>query len=109
MSNLHGYGSAVREDDGQSDRGDEQLGEQPQPGWFGPWGNVRHAIRTVGGDLDDDGQPVVDGVALFLGIVDDGNDAVVSGDAKFYSMGRPQSLPLLMNSTSYGLRNVEVY
>lgn len=79
-------------------------------GWAGSWGQLRHAVRTVGGDWNDDSnQPVVDGVALFLGIMDDDNDAVVHGDAHYFINGRPQSLPVLMNSTSYGFRNVMVY
>ena len=79
-------------------------------GWMGSWGQLRHAVRTVGGDYDTEtNQPVVTGCSLFLGIVADSNDVVVHGEAQYFIAGMPQSLPLLLNSTSYGLRNVEVY
>ena len=70
---------------------------------------MKHAIRTVGGDFDWNDKPRVDGVAFFLGIQDDNADVVVNGSAQYYVAGEPQSLAYLMNSTSYGIRNVMVF
>jgi hypothetical protein len=98
MPDLQRDGGTVRENH-----------ERNLPGWFGLWGQVKYAIRTVGGDFDDDGEPVVTGVAFFLGIRDDMNDAAVRGEAKYYVNGEPQSLPWLMNSTSYGVRNAHIF
>ena len=79
-------------------------------GWIGPLGQLRHAVRTVGGDCDpDSGKPIVDGVMLYLGIDSDNNDAVVSAESVYYVDGQPVKLAPLLNATSYGVRNVEVF
>jgi len=78
-------------------------------GWCGPLGNVKHAVRTVGGDRNEDGEVLYSGVCTFLGLQDDRADAVVGADAMYYVDGEPVPLAPLMNSTSYGIRNVAVF
>ena len=77
-------------------------------GWMGRWGQVKHAIRTVGGDVNESGEVIVDGVAFFLGIKDEAADVVIGDNAVYYKDGEPQGLASLMNMTSYGIRNIQV-
>lgn len=78
-------------------------------GWCGSLGNVKHVIRTLGGDRDENGEPLFTGVCTFLGMTDDRADAVVGADACYYVNNEPVPLAPAMNSTSYGLRNVAVF
>jgi hypothetical protein len=68
--------------------------------------HVLHALRTVGADRDDDGNFLIDGaVASFLGL---GEEVCISDSAHYLVGGQPRSLAALMNSTSYGVRGVQV-
>ena len=77
-------------------------------GWMGVWSQAVNAIYADGGDFDDDGKPIVDGVLFFLGIQNPGADVVIPGDARYYVKGKPYLLAALLNSTSCGVRNVAV-
>lgn len=77
-------------------------------GWLGRYGHVKHAIRTVNGDRDSDGEPKIDGILFFLGCKDEQADVAVGYDAVYYAEGKPIPLAPLMNSTSYGVRNINI-
>jgi hypothetical protein len=68
--------------------------------------HVLHALRTVGADRDEEGNFLIDGgVASFMGL---GEEVCVSDGAHYLVGGQPRSLAALMNSTSYGVRGVQV-
>jgi len=74
-------------------------------GWFGPLESLYYALSVVGCDRDAEGRYCVRGtIALGLG----GQEVVVGADADYYVGGQPRGLAGLLNSTSYGLRNVTV-
>lgn len=76
-------------------------------GWSGDIHHVLHALRTVCAERDDEGKFLIirDAPPFFLGC---GPDCVVSDECMYLLNGREISLASLMNSTSYGLRNVTV-
>jgi len=78
-------------------------------GWAGVLKQVKYVVRTVGGDTDGRGEPIIDGVITFMGIEDDTADAIVPAEAVYYKDGVAFSLAPLMNSTSYGFREVQVF
>jgi len=78
-------------------------------GWAGVLKQVKYVVRTVGGDTDERGEPVIDGIITFMGMTDDTADAIVPAEAVYYKDGVASSLASLMNSTSYGLREIQVF
>lgn len=77
----------------------------PTNGWIGTLGQVKHALRCAGADKDKDGNILlVNGqVVTFMGMVDDGAEAVVSGECCYLVGGQPRGLAHLLSSTSYGM------
>ena len=75
-------------------------------GWLGMTDHVLHALRTVGADSDGEGNFLIDGgVSSFMGL---GEEVCISDGAHYLVDGQPRSLAALMNSTSYGVRGVQV-
>lgn len=74
-------------------------------GWFGKASELLSALAVVGADRDGDGNFIITGAPVFQGI--DG-DVVVSPECYYLVKGQRCRLAALMNSTSYGIRNVAV-
>lgn len=74
-------------------------------GWIGRNSQVKHYLKIVGADRDDQGRFLVSepGVASFLGMAGDDVDVVISTDVKFYVRGHERGLASGLRSTSYGL------
>ena len=78
-------------------------------GWFGQLGHVKHVLRTVGADMDEEGNFLVRGtIGTLLGDSRESADCVVGADAQYSRSGQWCSLAHAMNGTSYGLRGVTV-
>jgi hypothetical protein len=79
-------------------------------GWMGVYSEVKHTLRMYGAEFDEKGEPkfVSESPAFFLGIHSDNNDVVVSDNCQCLIKGQPVGVAYLMNSTSYGVRNVRV-
>lgn len=71
-------------------------------GWFGTWSQLKHVVRTFGGDRDDDGEPVIGGVMIGLGGKSDGADVVIDDSSVYYVDGKPVNLLSAVTATSYG-------
>lgn len=78
----------------------------PNNGWMGDAQHLLHALDVAGADKDEEGNFLIEGrVASFMGA---GEELVVPDNARYFVDGKPANLAGLMNSTSYGLRNVTV-
>jgi hypothetical protein len=75
-------------------------------GWFGQRAQVMHALSVVGADRAPDGKGFRTSGRIYAGL--DPEEWVLGADAKYYVDGTECSLPHLMNSTSYGVRNITV-
>lgn len=76
-------------------------------GWMGMAKDVEYALAVVGADKDESGKFLITGekFASFMGL----GEELVIGDSTFYLVnGQQGNLAVLMNDTSYGLRNVRV-
>jgi hypothetical protein len=74
-------------------------------GWFGKASELLSALAVVGADRDGEGNFIITGEPAYGGI--DG-DVVVSPECCYLVKGHRCRLSALMNSTSYGVRNVAV-
>jgi hypothetical protein len=74
-------------------------------GWFGPKSQLDYALGLAGADRDGDGNFLISG-GVFVGI--GGEEVAVEDDASFFVEGTRRSMAALLNSTSYGTRNVTV-
>ena len=75
-------------------------------GWLGSWSELSNVLSTVGCDQTEDGKFKVDGnITSFMGA---GEEFVVDDYAVYYKNGKAFNLCNVLNSTSYGLRKVNV-
>jgi len=74
-------------------------------GWFGPIESLLHTLDVVGADRDPEGNFDVAG-ELVVGL--GGREIVVGDSARYFKNGEPFGLASLLNSTSYGVRNITV-
>ncbi len=74
-------------------------------GWFGKAPELLYALAVVGADRDGEGNFIITGEPVFQGM--DG-DVVVSSGCCYLVKGQRCLLAALMNSTSYGIRNIAV-
>jgi hypothetical protein len=78
--------------------------QQNHEGWIGIYRQLLYFLNVVGADKDAKGRPIVrGGISLFLGIENENNDVVVSGDAEYFVDGRACNLAAGLRSTSYGV------
>jgi len=78
-------------------------------GWMGTLHLMKYALSVVGADQDKDGKYIVSGgIVTFLGMTDDQAEVVIDETATYYRNGQPCSIAGLLNSTSYGVRNITV-
>lgn len=79
-------------------------------GWFGQYHYVKHTLKMYGARFEK-GEPVFVGESpnFFLDIIDDNNDVAISDDC-YCIIGTEQArVAPLLNSTSYGVRNVRIF
>jgi hypothetical protein len=76
-------------------------------GWVGPTDQLLYALSIAGADKCPDGAYAIYGESpvSFMGL---GKEIAVPDGALYSVNGNMCSLPGLLNSTSYGLRNVTV-
>ena len=75
-------------------------------GWLGSIGELLNALSVVNADKDDQGNYYVQGnITSFMGA---GEEMCLGHDAQYRKNNEWLSLPQLLNSTSYGLKNVTV-
>lgn len=73
-------------------------------GWFGMLRHLTWTLSVVGADSTDGQYHVRGQIAVGIG----GDEVVVGADAEYFVNGQPANLAALMNSTSYGVRNITV-
>jgi len=72
-------------------------------GWVGVMSQVKHYLRTVGADQDNDGKFLIRGdVVTFLGLSGDNAETVVGPNTVYFRNGQASSLVFGLRSTSYG-------
>lgn len=76
-------------------------------GWFGTTHLFFHTMRTYGADFDEKGNLKVYGDPPCFGL--GGEEVLISDSVEVSINGHRQPAAGLLNSTSYGLRNVVVY
>jgi hypothetical protein len=74
-------------------------------GWMGHPREVLSVLHTVGADRDEEGNFLIYGEPVITGL--DG-DNVVSAGVEYSVGGKRANLAAMLNSTSYGLRNITV-
>lgn len=91
-------------------------------GWIGVYSQVKHTLRMYGCDFigDDPATAIEDGrgvhepgpahgISFFMGIRGDNADVVISDNVRAFRGGKPAgTVASMMNSTSYGVRNITV-
>lgn len=70
-------------------------------GWFGQPDQMLHYLRTVGADRDAEGQFLVAGMPVVLGL--GGLDVVVPTETVYFVGGQPCGLAAGLRGTSYGI------
>ena len=76
-------------------------------GWFGSNKQILYALDIVGADKDAEGNFLIVGAPVFSGL--DPDEVVIPDETDYLKNGKRASLAGLMNSTSYGVRDIKVF
>jgi len=76
-------------------------------GWLGSNKQILYALDIVGADKDAEGKFLIVDAPVFSGL--DPDEVIISDETNYLKNGKRASLAELMNSTSYGVRDIKVF